>query len=57
MDAVDETAQETSQELIRQILAEHQARLAMESDGEGRTVISIRFPRVFREQGTVSVET
>lgn len=55
IEAVDETAQETSLELVRQILAEHQAGLTMENDGDGRTGISIRFPRVFQEQGAVSV--
>ncbi len=49
--AVDETDQKTSLELVRQILAEHQASLQVDNDGEGRTAISIRFPRVFQEQG------
>ena len=49
--AVDETDQKTSLELVRQILAEHQASLQVDNDGEGRTAIIIRFPRVFQEQG------
>ncbi|MBW2328376.1 MAG: HAMP domain-containing histidine kinase [Deltaproteobacteria bacterium] len=53
--AVNETDQETSLELVRQILAEHQSSLQVENDGEGRAAITIRFPRVFREQGAVSV--
>jgi len=53
--AVDETDQKTSLELVRQILAEHQASLQVDNDGEGRTGISIRFPRVFQEQRAVSV--
>ena len=55
IEAVDETAQESSLELVRQILTEHQSSLQVESDGEGRKGISIRFPRVFQEQGAVSV--
>jgi signal transduction histidine kinase len=51
--AVDETHQKTSLELVRQILSEHQAGLKVEKDGNGRTGISIRFPRVFQEQGAV----
>jgi signal transduction histidine kinase len=53
--AVDQTHQKASLELVRQILAEHQARLQVDNDGDGRTAISIRFPRVFQEQGAVSV--
>jgi hypothetical protein len=55
IEAVDETAQESSLELVRQILIEHQSSIQVESDGEGRKGISIRFPRVFQEQGAVSV--
>jgi len=55
IEAVDETAQESSLELVRQILTEHQSSLQVESEREGRKGISIRFPRVFQEQGAVSV--
>ena len=38
-------------ELVRQILNEHQAGFSSMVDGAGRITVSIRFPRVFHEQG------
>jgi hypothetical protein len=42
---------QTGLELVRQILNEHQAGFSSEIDGTGRITVSIRFPRVFHEQG------
>ena len=50
-----EPGQETGLELVRQILAEHQAEFAVENDADGRLSISIHFPRVFHEQGAIPV--
>lgn len=55
IEALDETAEERILELVRQILAEHQASLQVDNDGEGRTGISIWFPRFFQEQRAVLV--
>ena len=50
------TARDTELEMVRQILAEHQADLTVESEREDRAAISIQFPRVFQEQGVIPAD-
>jgi len=50
-----EPARDTGLELVRQILAEHQAEFSAEIDADGRMAIRIHFPRVFHEQGAIPV--
>lgn len=52
-DATDDVVRGRGLELVRQILAEHQAGLSIENTTEGRLGISMDFPQVFREQDVI----
>ncbi len=52
-----QSGQDAGLELIRQILAEHQAESEVEQDRDGVMVISMHFPLVFHEQGALALRS